>query len=118
MDNNNRQEAPKRKKQSLFKPLSKRTRMLITLANWVGNFNMVDSNASQRELLSSLKETYLLSNDANDRDERDMMLNLFYYLEELLRLMDTFDREDYRQLDEWLLEMNGLIDKELENELS
>jgi len=115
---NNSKEAPQRKEQSLFKPLSKRTRMLITLANWVGNFNMVDSNACQRELLSSLKETYLLSNDANDRDERDMMLNLFNHLEELLRIMNTFGVDDYRQLDEWLLEMNGLIDKELANELS
>lgn len=116
MSNNNRK--PDTGKQKPTERVSKKTRMLVSLANWISQFNMVDSIANQAELLASLKESYLLSDYANDRDERDLMLNLFNYLEELLKIMDSFNSEDYRKLDQWLLEMNIQIQKEIENELS
>jgi len=87
---------------------NQRTKILVFMANWAGEMFQHQNFEDHLELLLTLKQAYLDSAWANDRDERRNVLKLFEDFEELFKGIHKFDREDFRSLDHWILEQTKI----------
>ena len=83
--------------------------MLIFLADWASQVNFRGPVDEQLDLISTLREQYLFSDYANDREERGQMLMLLDHIESLFEELEKFSMEDYRKMDEWILKLNQEI---------
>lgn len=88
-------------------PKGQRTKILVFLANWSGEMFLQRPFEENLQLIHMLKECYLCSDWASEKEERIDVLLLFKSLEKLFEGLEGYQHEDYKELDEWILKQTA-----------
>lgn len=86
---------------------NQRTRILIFLANWASEMFSQSEFEENLQLIHTLKECYLCSDWADNKQERVDVLMLFKGLESLFEGLEGHQHEDFKALDLWLLKQTA-----------
>ena len=84
-------------------PKHQRTKILVFIANWVADTRQHWGDTDEViDHIATLKRVYLMSDWANDQDERREILDLFDQIEGFVNGFSSFTAEDFVDFDEWL----------------